>query len=415
MKKALLIAYHFPPIRVSSGIQRTLSMTRYLRENGWEPVVLTISPRAYEVTSDDQLKDIPEGVVVKRAFGLDTARHFSIAGRYPGLLALPDRWVSWAPGAVISGLNLIRKEKPDLIWSTYPIATTHLVGLMLNRLSGLPWVADFRDSMTEEHYPTDKNRWKAYRWIEKRVVERAAKVVFTAPGALRMYRDRYPGVDESRFAVIPNGFDEEIFQAAEQKIYTATAKSGDEPIQLLHSGILYPSERDPTQFFDALGELKANGDIDEKKLMIILRATAHDSLYQPMLKERNLEDIVFLEPGVSYEEALSEMMNVDGLLLFQATNCNHQIPAKLYEYFRTGKPLIALTDEQGDTARTIREAGVEAIFSLDNKCAIKDAIIRFINDPDFRAAASVSRESADCYSRRSLVKAYSEILNSIGP
>lgn len=414
MKKALLIAFHFPPIRVSSGIQRTLSMARYLRENGWEPVVLSISPKAYEVVSDDQLKDIPEGVIVKRAFGRDTARFFSIAGRYPGFLALPDRWISWFPAGLLAGLKLIRREKPDVIWSTYPIATTQLIGLALARFSGLPWVADFRDSMTEDHYPVDKSRWKIYRWIEQKTIDRADKVVFTAPGALRMYRERYPDCDKSKLQVIPNGFDEEIFQAAEQKVQNKV-KTEASPLRLLHSGVLYPSERDPTQFFDALGELKANGDIDTKSLNIVLRATGHDALYQPMLKERNIEDIVFLASGVDYETALSEMMNVDGLLLFQASNCNHQIPAKLYEYFRTGKPLLALTDEQGDTAQTIRDAGVETIVPLDNTIAIKDAILRFINDLDFRVAVSVSRESADDYSRRSLVKVYSEILSSIGP
>ncbi len=413
VKKALLIAYHFPPIRVSSGIQRTLSMARYLRENGWAPVVLTISPRAYEVTSDDQLKDIPEGVVVKSAFGLDTARHLSIAGRYPGLLALPDRWVSWTPSAVISGLNLVRKEKPDLIWSTYPIATAHLVGLTLSRITELPWVADFRDSMTEENYPADRKRWKIYRWIERKTVARAAKIVFTAPGALRMYRDRYPDCDNSKFEVIPNGYDEEIFQSAEQKLQSNNLEGQSHPLKLLHSGVLYPSERDPTQFFDALEELKVHGDLDANNIKIVLRATGHDALYQPMLKERNIEDIVSLEPGVTYEVALSEMMNVDGLLLFQASNCNHQIPAKLYEYFRTGKPILALTDEKGDTAQTIKNAGVKTIVPIDNKEVIKEMIMQFINDPVFRQAACVSRENANLFSRQSLVKAYSEVLNSV--
>lgn len=98
MKKALLIAYHFPPIRVSSGIQRTLSLTRYLNEHDWQPSVLSIAPRAYEKTSEDQLKDVPGHIEVKRAAGWDTARHLSISGRYLRFMAMPDRWVSWLLG-----------------------------------------------------------------------------------------------------------------------------------------------------------------------------------------------------------------------------------------------------------------------------------------------------------------------------
>lgn len=413
MRKVLLIAFHFPPVRTSSGIQRTLSMARYLSENGWQPIVLSISPKAYKITDDGQLKDIPDGVKVIRSFGLDAARHISIKGRYPKILALPDRWASWFPAGFVTGMNLIRKEKPDLIWSTYPIATAHLIGLAIARISGLPWVADFRDSMTEAHYPSDSTRRKVFRWLEKKVVGRAKRIIFTTPSTKKIYEDRYPESEENLFKVIPNGFDEEIFQSAEERAESAISDKSDTPIRLLHSGVLYPSERDPTQFFDAVAQLKANNSIDSAKLNIILRATGHDALYQPMLKERGIEDIVLLEPPVGYEEALSEMMDVDGLLLFQAANCNHQIPAKVYEYFRSGKPIVALTDAVGDTAAIIREAGVSSIFALDDREAIKSALMRFLEEPEFRREISVSPDRAQKYSRRSLVKAYSEILDDV--
>ncbi|MCU0257137.1 MAG: hypothetical protein MUF60_10355, partial [Vicinamibacterales bacterium] len=89
MKRVLCIAYHFPPVRVSSGIQRTLKFATHLREQGWEPMILTVHPRAYEVTSPDQLAEIPPGMVVSRAFALDAGRHLAVAGRYPQWLALP--------------------------------------------------------------------------------------------------------------------------------------------------------------------------------------------------------------------------------------------------------------------------------------------------------------------------------------
>lgn len=137
VKRVLMIAYHYPPLRGSSGIQRTLKFSRYLSEHDWRPVVLSAHPRAYASTSNDQLAEIPKEVPVHRAFALDTSRHLAIKGRYLGALALPDRWVSWWFGAVVSGLRLIRRYRPEIIWSTYPIATAHLIALCLHRITGI--------------------------------------------------------------------------------------------------------------------------------------------------------------------------------------------------------------------------------------------------------------------------------------
>ena len=90
--------------------------------------MLTAHPRAYERTSDDLSKDVPAGIAVERAFALDTSRHLSFAGRYPAFLARPDRWMTWRFGGSRAGVRLIRERSVDVIWSTYPIATAHVIG-----------------------------------------------------------------------------------------------------------------------------------------------------------------------------------------------------------------------------------------------------------------------------------------------
>ena len=89
-RTVLLIAYHFPPVQGSSGMQRTLRFSQHLSKFGWQCVVLSISPRAYEARSSSTGNEVPPGVTVHRAFGLDAARQLSIAGRYPRSLALPE-------------------------------------------------------------------------------------------------------------------------------------------------------------------------------------------------------------------------------------------------------------------------------------------------------------------------------------
>jgi glycosyltransferase involved in cell wall biosynthesis len=373
-RRVLMVAYHFPPVHGSSGLQRTLKFSRYLPQFGWQPIVLTVHPRAYTETTTGQLVDIGKETVVARAFALDTARHLAVAGRYPGWFAIPDRWVSWWFAAVPAGLRLIRLYRPAAIWSTYPIATAHLIGYSLHRLSRLPWIADFRDSMTEENYPKDPLVHRAYSAIERRAVNRSARAVFTTPGAVRMYAGRYPNVPSTRWGMIPNGYDEENFTDAE-KALGERSRSG--PLVLVHSGLLYPSERDPTAFFGALQALKRKGRIAAGGVKVILRATGHDAHYRPMLAQRDLADIVFLEPAISYREALAEMLRADGLLVFQAANCNHQIPAKIYEYLRARRPIMALTDAAGDTAAVLRTAGIDTIAPLDSAAAIETGLLAF--------------------------------------
>jgi glycosyltransferase involved in cell wall biosynthesis len=410
--RVLLIAYHYPPIKHSSGIQRTLKFSAYLRENGWEPMVLTISPRAYEQISDDQIAEIPKSMVVERAFGLDTSRHLSIGDRYPGWLAQPDRWVSWLPGAVWRGMAMIRRHRPAIIMSTYPIATAHLIGLSLQRLSGLPWIADFRDSMTEPGYPRDPATWRIHRRLEQAIIRRCARAVFTTEGTRQMYAERYPEKPDSNWCVIENGFDEENFRDAEAGFQPQPlSRSGQ--LTLIHSGILYPQERDPKPFFAALRALKDSGEISAERLQIVLRATGSDDLYRPMLNELGLTDIVKLASTVSYRDALREMLQADGLLLFQASMCNHQIPAKLYEYFRAGRPIFALTDPIGNTASSMRSADATDIVNITSAGDIAVGLRRFLQRLRDGNPAGVRREMADLHSRRSRTRELAKLLDQV--
>jgi hypothetical protein len=381
MKKVLMIAFHYPPWSGGSGVHRTLKFTKYLPDYGWEPIVLTARQSAYP-QNGSSASAIPEGIGVERAFALDTARHLSVRGFYLRWMSLPDRWITWWPGASTAGLRLLRQYRPNAIWSTYPIATSHLIGLTLQRMSGLPWVADFRDPMKEvdpqtgEEFPEDPATRRVNGWIERPTIRRSTYAVFTTPGTLKMYSDRFRDIPDNRWALIPNGYDEEDFAAAERAAMPYSPNGG--PAVLLHSGVLYPYVRDPSCFFEAISELRQAGRISPSSLKVVLRATGFDDLYRPQLRSLGIDDIVFLEPAISHQKSLVEMLTVDGLLVIQAASANWQIPAKLYESFRARRPIFAITDHAGDTARVLRSEGIHSIASLKSKTEIAEGLMSFL-------------------------------------
>ena len=142
----------------------------------------------------------------------------------------------WAPYP--QDWRLIRRYRPDVIWSTYPIATAHRIALTLHKLSGVPLVMDFRDPMAQEGYPADARTWRSFERIEQEAVRHASKLVFVTPGCQRLYRERYAHVDSERFALIENGFDEEAFVDAERDRTSDALNPGR--LTILHSGIVYP-------------------------------------------------------------------------------------------------------------------------------------------------------------------------------
>lgn len=375
MKKVLMIAYHFPPLAGSSGIQRTLRFAQHLPSCGWQPLVLSASPRAYERTSDDLSAEIPPGTVVRRAFALDAARHLALGGRYIGALARPDRWISWRFDAVRQGMQLIREFKPEVIWSTYPIATAHVIGAELQRRSGLPWIADFRDPMAQVDYPADPRVWKAFADIERQAMTQAFACTFTTPGAARLYTQRYPAA-QARLSLLENGYDEESFVGAQRAATEGPLHPGR--VTLLHSGIVYPQERDPTLLFQAMERLRRQGSISPENFMLRLRAAVHADVVLPIAQKYGVTDMIEFLPAIPYRDALAEMMRADGLLVLQAANCNDQIPAKIYEYLRSGRPILCLTDPAGDTAGVMRDAGLTAIARLDSSDEIVAALGSFV-------------------------------------
>ena len=396
MQKVLMVAFHYPPYQGGSGVHRTLKFSRYLLDYGWSPVILSARARAYPQVGEEQLREIPAQIVVERAFALDTAKSLSFKGRYLRLMALPDQWASWWFCAVTSGLRLIREHRPSILWSTYPIATAHLIGLTLHRLTGLPWIADFRDSMTEDNYPRDIWSRRAFLWIERRVVKYAVRLVFTTESTRGMYLARYPNLAPERALLLPNGYDEDDFNGLSE----LTPRLEQTPVRLLHAGVIYTDDRDPRAFFKALARLKGEGKISARTVNIDLRASGSEAYFAKIISQYDIDDIVRLLPALSHRQALQDCADADGLILIQAASCNHQIPAKVYEYFRLGRPILALTPAEGDTGKLVHEVSGGTVMDLADEDTLYRRFPEFLDSVRHNSHSLPDRQQARKYARR---------------
>jgi len=408
-RSIIIVAFHFPPIQGSSGYHRVLSFAKHFPALGWQPRILTVRDLAYVKSNPDNLALVPGDVEVVRSLALDAARHLAIKGRYPGWLAVPDRWRSWVPFAVRAAKRMIRRQRPDVILSTFPIASAHLVARTIHRKTGIPWVADFRDPMVLDNHPPEGKIRCTYADIEASVFREAAAVIVTTPGADEMYRRRYPSAAE-KITVVQNGFDEEIFDVADGM---KDRSKNSTKIKLLHSGLVYREARDPRPLFRAIAKLVNSGEILESKIEIMFRASSQERFIVEEAKRHGLERIVTVGASISYKEAISEMLASDSLLLLQSRDCNIQIPAKAYEYLRCGRPILAITDPYGDTGKLLSTFGVTDIAALENDSMIAAVVRRHFRNLAFHDNSVAEPERVASLARRARAAEAIAILDEI--
>ena len=408
-KRLLLVAFHFPPLQGSSGIHRTLSLARYLPRDGWEVTVLTVSPYAYRNIRQENLSLIPQDTHVIRVPAFDTARRLSVGGWHPGFLAFPDNFQSWIASAVPAGIINCRKHRPDIIFSTFPVASAHYIAWILSKIMKVPWVADFRDPMAQDAYPKNARKRRQFHQLERRFVHGARRVFVTTEGTQRLYRNRYQDLDARRFCVVPNGYDESMFRAHADRPAVRQKKG----TTILHSGALYQNERDPSCLFAALAELKQEDPGLLTDVHIMFRGTRYVDYFKNLAAQHDLSSLVEFGDFVPYETAVSEMMSADALLLLQASNCNDQVPAKVYEYTRSGRPVIALTDPVGDTARLLTSCGISNIARLNETQSVKSLLKDFFrgNNEGLMVAPEIDVQQ---FSRKRIATDVARIFAQIG-
>jgi glycosyltransferase involved in cell wall biosynthesis len=254
MRRLLVVSYMFPPV-AGVGIERTLKHVTYLPKHGWQPVVVAAANPGYRLVDPATLDRVPAGTEVHRAPSLEPAHLRRAAGRllrpgrrpsaarsletpgsagqrrgsrmglvnaawraYVELAWFPDEQLGWVPAALATGLAADDANPVDAIYSSGPPWSSHLVAAAIHGLTGLPWVADFRDPWVGNAYasPLPRPHRAARAWLERAIVERARASVFASAGVRHEYARRYPGQAGS-FLTIHNGYDLEDVAAIRER------------------------------------------------------------------------------------------------------------------------------------------------------------------------------------------------------
>ncbi|HEV7391669.1 MAG TPA: glycosyltransferase family 4 protein [Burkholderiales bacterium] len=359
MKHALFVSFHYPPDGTGSGVLRTLKYTRYLADQGWRSTVLCPDVTAYDVIDEAMLKQVPDVVRIVRTGYWNTKRHFALRGRYAAIMAVPDVWIGWLPFALAAGTRIAREDAFDVIYSTSPPASAHLIAWRLAEALKKPWVADFRDPWIEDPpepgAPAGLVFRKIDRWLEKKVIERCSHVVTSTAHLRDAIAQRYPLQPQAKLTAIPNGYDEADFS---QLPPIRTSEHAN--LCIVHAGSINPHFRDPRPLFRALRIAADAGRVDLGRVRLRFVGAGPDGGSPELaqaVREAGLQANVEFLPRLPYADGLRELARADVLLLLQASeDTRGLVPAKLYEYLRMQKPVMALVLE-GETTRILESTG----------------------------------------------------------
>lgn len=399
MKKVLIISYYWPPAG-GIAVQRITKFCKYLGDFQWEPIVLTVKHGNYESTDHSLVGDVkhlkhiyrtasiePHMLYNKIGSFLRTNKNpprqisgetkpkrsrFAIFAEYVRLnLFIPDARIGWLHNAKQCGIQIINKHKPDLIFSTAPPYTPHLIAMSLHNYSGIPWVADFRDPWVENTLYNTVKRLRVVkninRYLERKVITRANALTFTGP-KLRDHYIESTGIDFTHKAtVITNGYDPDDIPN--------TTSENINKFYVTYFGSLY-FQRFQADLFETLAQLIHSRQELQDNLCVRFIGKVDGELKQHLstiIPARNIE----FSDYIPYKEAIKLLHHPQLLLLTidNVPNNNNITLGKVFDYLPTGNPILGVGPSDGDTAEILLRTKTGKVFEYDDKQSIASYIL----------------------------------------
>ncbi|MDX9780372.1 MAG: glycosyltransferase [bacterium] len=428
MKRVLIITYYWPPAG-GPGVQRVLKFAKYLPGYGWEPLILTVKDGEYPARDVSLLDEVPQNLPL---FRTRTREPFTLykkwtgksgeaipvavlAQKKPGLrnalaayvrmnLFIPDAKKGWIPFALREGSRIIEQYRPELIFSSSPPPTVHLIAKKLSARSGIPWIADLRDPWSNIHYYKDRRSACAQRLdarLERRTLGKAAKITTVSRHFASLILS-----DPADTHIIPNGFDEHDFA------FPYAAPSGNAVFTIAYIGGLNENRFYP-EFFHDLGDFITEQGIRREEIRLILAGQIQENLRKRIAAQ--LDKILTLDCRgyLHHADAVSLMCTSGLLLLFmeKVSDYKGHIPGKLFEYLRSGKYILGLGEPDGEVSRILNEESAGKVLApgAGSKAILKELYLQW-KAKELRGA---DRGGIIKYSREKLTQILSEVFNSV--
>lgn len=426
MKRVLIITYYWPPAG-GPGVQRWLYFVKYFREFGIEPIVYIPKNAHYplrdesfvsEVPSDIEIirqpiyepykfakwfskkktKQMSSGIIAKKKLSLVEKLLLYIRGNF----FIPDARIGWVKPSVVFLKKYLSENPVEVIVTSGPPHSLHLIGLHLKKKLGVKWLADFRDPWTTIHYHTSlrltKRAKKKHKQLEAEVLQTADAITVTSPTTKKEFK----AITNRSITVVTNGFER-------KEIITPHL---DTQFSIAHVGSLL-SERNPVFLWEVLNEIAFEIEGFRDDLKIVLAGVVGEEILESISSfglSQNLRNVGY----VSHKEALQLQHNAHLLLLLEIDSPETRaiIPGKLFEYIRAERPIIAIGPKGSDIEQVLEEAGSGTFYTLAKKKALKSSILAYYNAYKKDGIVGVSVNISK-YTRKYLTEKMSQILHEL--
>ena len=437
MKRVLFISYYFPPSG-GPGVQRVLKFVKYLPDFGWQPTVLTVRAdhASYPDLDPTLEKEIPASVRVVKTRSWDP---YAFYARFQGKskmeavgvgfvkdeaegwvqrlakwvranLFLPDARVGWVPFAWHAAKQMMQQEPFDVVITSGPPHSAHLVGRALKRRFGCRWVVDMRDPWTDiSYYKELSHTTPALRIdaaLERSVLAMADAAISVSDGVGDLLKAK---AALQHYETVPNGYDPADIPPAD-----ASINKREDRFVIAHVGTLTAQQHAPG-LVQALVERSSADPAWRARLE--LRFVGHvDATILAALHEAGLGDAVRLVPYVPHADAIRHMREAD-LLMVAVQDVQHNegvTPAKMFEYLSIGTPMLGLAPPDGDLAAILRKTGGGAVFDHNDAAGIAE----FIAEQTARvrkgeALPVVDADALHAYDRRVLTQRLAALFDDL--
>ena len=425
MKKILFVSFFSPPIG-SGGGERVIKLLNYL--DSFEKYLLTSNYPTYKYKDDSGR--VPQDVKVYRVLYKDP-RIFvpkflykllkksqkddkdiiekykiipqSFATKIRLSLFIPDDEIRWVKDSMKVSEKIIDENKIDLVITSGPPHSTHLIGLNLKRKKNIKWVMELRDLWTENpfvFYP-EKSKIKNLKFEEKCLKECDLIIVVTE-SFKKVLLEKFDFLKEEKIKVVYIGYDRKDFEI-EPKELTG--------FSITYAGSFY-SLQTPVFFLKAFSKLINENDEFKKEAKVYILSPFEDNVIK-IVEELKLNNYVFVSGFIPHKEALSYIMGSKLLFLFLGKGGEVTIPQKTFEYMGSGKRILA-TVPDGECKEILSSCGIKDIVNPDDIKGIKNMILNIFKDYKEGKSIKYNRENIEEYSMEKITKRFINSLKEGG-